>query len=260
MQTLILDLSPQKTTALPRGGLSVRDHPVFQALPPRVQTRIQSTGQLQRLAAGAGTALDAKSLHFVLSGVLGLFPDQNQVCVSIVAAGAVHGWDQALEPLGTFPAARPLLDCLVFTAPSCCVTETLGRDWLVRLVAFQAPQRLRFLEAEAACNARHSATERLAKWLVRLHDGGNGAPLRLTQADLGRILGVQRTSISTAASRLQSGGLVRFARGKARITNLTGLKSASCGCGAPCATTRSPLSKTFEDGSPWAPASRAAQA
>jgi CRP-like cAMP-binding protein len=75
-------------------------------------------------------------------------------------------------------------------------------------------------------------SERLAKWLLRLHHGGNSAPLRLTQAQLAAMLGVQRTSINAAASNLQTMGAVRFSRGKASILDADSLADLSCRCGA----------------------------
>ena len=67
---------------------------------------------------------------------------------------------------------------------------------------------------------------------ARLHHGGNGAPLRLKQAQLAAMLGVQRTSINAAASNLQAMGAVRFSRGKASILDAGSLSDLSCRCGA----------------------------
>ncbi len=74
-------------------------------------------------------------------------------------------------------------------------------------------------------------SERLAKWLLRLHHGGNGAPVRLNQARLAAMLGVQRTSINVAARSLQATGGVRFNRGKASILDVARLTASSCRCG-----------------------------
>ncbi|MGH7018746.1 MAG: Crp/Fnr family transcriptional regulator [Brevundimonas sp.] len=166
-----------------------------------------------------------------MTGLLGFFPDNKRICVSVIVAGAVHGWDQALDAGAPRATARALLDTLVFRVSAESVIAPLGREWLTRLVASQAPTRLHFLADEAACNASHLVTERLAKWLVRLHCGANGAALRLTQADFAAMLGVQRTSVNAAAGRLQEQKLVRFGRGKVEILNLEGLRQASCGCG-----------------------------
>jgi len=210
--------------------LDLGDHPVFQALPDRFQSTALARRRLTSLPAGQALEEDG-FLSFVLTGVLGLFPKSDGVCVATIVAGSVHGWDQALEPDGDRPPARALIDTTLCRVPADCVVEHLGRDWLTRLVARQSSGRLTGLAAEAVCNASHLVQERLAKWLVRLHCGANGAPLRLTQADFGAMLGVQRTSVNAAAGRLQAMGLVRFGRGKVQILDLAGLRAVSCGCG-----------------------------
>ncbi|WP_313001892.1 Crp/Fnr family transcriptional regulator [Brevundimonas sp.] len=238
-----------------RPGLDLGDHPVFQALPPQVQSRAQSQGVLMHIAAGQTLAEDGH-LTFVLSGVLGLFPNGGRICVAAVVAGSVHGWDQALHPECNRPEARALTDTLACRTPAASVIDGLGRDWLNRLVALQSSLRLMALAEEAACNGSHCVQERLAKWLVRLHCGANGAPLGLTQADFGAMLGVQRTSINAAAGRLQEKGLVKFGRGKVQILDLPGLRSASCGCGGgtPLPSTRpSPTAMRPAEPSSWAP-------
>src|SRR5437868_4434218 len=119
-----------------RSRLGLRDHPVFQALPPIAQSRAEAQGVLEPLAGGEEAAADG-SLYFVLAGVLGLFPDRDRVCVSAVVSGAVHGWDQALDPQAPRPVARALIETLVCRVPAQCILETMGRDWLTRLLARQ---------------------------------------------------------------------------------------------------------------------------
>lgn len=214
----------------PTQHLGIQDHPVFLALPPIAQQRALSSARLMVFGLGEDIP-DDDALYFVLTGVLGLFPSGQRICVSVVVAGSVHGWDQALDVGAPQSAARALIDTLVCRVPAECVLAPLGRDWLIRLVARQALPRLHSLAAEAACNASHMVIDRLAKWLVRLHCGANGAPLRLTQADFAAMLGVQRTSVNAAAARLQEQGLARFGRGRVQVVDLAGLRKASCGCG-----------------------------
>lgn len=215
---------------LHRPHLDLVDHPVFQALPRSIQSIAQARSRLMTIPAGQ-PLVETGFLSFVLAGVLGLFPHGDRICVATVVAGSVHGWDHALDPDADRPTARALIDTTFCRVPADCVVDGLGRDWLNRLVARQSSRRLSGLAAEAACNASHLVQERLAKWLVRLHCGANGAPLRLTQADFGAMLGVQRTSVNAAAGRLQSLGLVRFGRGRVQILDLAGLRAVSCGCG-----------------------------
>ena len=210
----------------------IGDHPVYGALPPDAQRRLIAEGTEVDLPGDARMPLDKDHLWFVISGVLGAFPPDSEVCVAPVVSGAVYGWDHALGFSGSGAQVRPLLDVRLFQVPAASAREALGYDWLARFVALQAVQRLTFLEQEAACNASHRVSERLAKWLLRLHHGGNGAPLRLNQARLAAMLGVQRTSINVAARSLQATGGVRFSRGKASILDVARLTAGSCRCGA----------------------------
>ena len=230
--------------------LGIEDHPVFQALPLAARQRIHQTGR-QKWVAAFDPALAEEELHFVLRGVVGLFPGADDICVSLVPAGAVHGWDRALWPASPGPLAVPVMDSLLFSTPAASILETLGRDWLTRLVMLQAQQRLRALAAEACCNASHAVLERLAKWLVRLHEGSVCRPLRITQAQLAQMMGVQRTSINAAAARLQTLGLVRFSRGRVHVLNAEGLRAVAC-CAVPAASIahrdaplRAPENKSF---------------
>ena len=241
-----------------RAHLVVQDHPVFQALPPNARSRIEATSRSQSLAAGEALP-DDDDLYFVLTGGLGLFPGSGGVCVAMTPAGAVHGWDHHLASGAPRARVRALIDTLVGRVPAEAVLESMGRDWLERLVARQAPSRLAGLAAEAACNASHLVPERLAKWIIRLHCGGNGAPLHLTQADFGAMLGVQRTSINAAAGRLQALDLVRFGRGKVQVLDLAGLRQAACGCGEPVQASpnlsrRSEQASLAPEPASWSPA------
>lgn len=212
--------------------LGIQDHPVFQALPPVAQQQALIGESLMVFSPGEAVPDDG-GLYFVLTGVIGLFPHAQRICVSAVVAGSVLGWDQALDVGARQLTARALIETLVCRVPAECVLAPLGRDWHVKLVARQALIQTNLLATEAACNASHLVTERLAKWLVRLYCGANGAPLRLTQADFAAMLGVQRTSVNAAALRLREQGLARFGRGVVQVVDLAGLRKTSCGCGEP---------------------------
>jgi len=223
---------PQSAPFHGRSRAHIADHPVYSALPPEAQRRLIAEGTEVDLPGDARLALDRDHLWFVISGVLGAFPPDSEVCVAPIVSGAVYGWDRALGFSGSCAQVRPLLDVRLFRVPADAAREALGYDWLARFVALQAVQRLTFLEQEAACNASHRVSERLAKWLLRLHHGGNGAPIRLNQARLAAMLGVQRSSINGAARSLQAMGGVRFSRGKASILDVARLTAGSCRCGA----------------------------
>jgi Crp-like helix-turn-helix domain len=50
--------------------------------------------------------------------------------------------------------------------------------------------------ASVACNGAHRLKERLARWLLTMHDRGDEDALLITQSLLAEILGVQRPTIT----------------------------------------------------------------
>ena len=85
-------------------------------------------------------------------------------------------------------------------------------------------------KATAACNAKHSISQRLCSWLLRVHDEVGDGELQITQEMLAKMLGVQRASVSMFASKLQEDGLVRYRRGRLQITDADGLEVNACEC------------------------------
>jgi DNA-binding transcriptional regulator YhcF (GntR family) len=57
-----------------------------------------------------------------------------------------------------------------------------------------------------------------------------GRDLPLTQEFLAQMMGVQRTSVSGVASRLQEEGLIDYHRGKVRIVSIDGVQRRACEC------------------------------
>jgi CRP-like cAMP-binding protein len=81
-----------------------------------------------------------------------------------------------------------------------------------------------------ACNALHSIEARLCRWLLMSSDGVGSDSLFLTQEFLSTMLGVRRSGVSEAASKLQSRGLIRYQRGQIEIVDRKSLETAACEC------------------------------
>jgi CRP-like cAMP-binding protein len=81
-----------------------------------------------------------------------------------------------------------------------------------------------------ACNRLHDVVRRCARWLLMTHDRVEGASFGLTQEFLGQMLGVGRQAVNEAARRLQSDGLIDYARGAITVRDRTGLEAAACEC------------------------------
>jgi CRP-like cAMP-binding protein len=85
-------------------------------------------------------------------------------------------------------------------------------------------------EQSVACNALHDPEQRLARWILQSHDRLNVRVLPLTQEYLAIMLGVQRTTVSAAASQLKDEGLIRYSRGQMEIVDRPRLERRSCEC------------------------------
>lgn len=82
----------------------------------------------------------------------------------------------------------------------------------------------------AVCNARHTVLERLACWLLMVHDRVGGENLKLTQEAIASRLGARRAGITVAAGMLQSIGTIEYRRGQMHIKDREGLEQAVCEC------------------------------
>ncbi|HEV7664906.1 MAG TPA: Crp/Fnr family transcriptional regulator [Chloroflexota bacterium] len=80
----------------------------------------------------------------------------------------------------------------------------------------------------SACNRMHDINQRLARWLLMVHDRVLGDELRLTHEFLSEMLGVRRPSVSVAAQTLHHAGLIDYRWGRIQILNRRGLEDAAC--------------------------------
>jgi CRP-like cAMP-binding protein len=82
----------------------------------------------------------------------------------------------------------------------------------------------------AACNGRHTAEKRLARWLLMCHDRVESDELGLTQEFISDMLGVRRAGVSSAAIGLQREGFIRYSRGHITILKREELAAFACEC------------------------------
>jgi CRP-like cAMP-binding protein len=82
----------------------------------------------------------------------------------------------------------------------------------------------------AACNAAHDLEERMCRWLLQTRDLLMSDTLPLTQEFLAVMLGVQRSSVTMIARKLQELGLIKYLRGHIHIEDLESLQDSSCEC------------------------------
>jgi CRP-like cAMP-binding protein len=76
-----------------------------------------------------------------------------------------------------------------------------------RYVLFQGMQAAQ----TAACNRLHDLNQRLARWLLMIHDRA-GPLFSVTQERLAELLGTGRPSITLAARKMQATELIKYTR------------------------------------------------
>lgn len=82
----------------------------------------------------------------------------------------------------------------------------------------------------AVCNRHHSLDQQLCRWLLLSLDRLHSNELVMTQELIANMLGVRREGVTEAALKLQTAGLIRYARGRISVLDRSGLESRTCEC------------------------------
>ena len=82
----------------------------------------------------------------------------------------------------------------------------------------------------AVCNRHHSLDQQLCRWLLLSLDRLQGDELVMTQELIANMLGVRREGVTEAALKLQEAELIRYARGRIKVLDRTGLEARTCEC------------------------------
>jgi CRP-like cAMP-binding protein len=171
---------------------------------------------------------------FPHSGIISLvlsLANGEKIEVAMIAHDSVFGASVALDgqialddAIVQLPGEASTLDAAHLRAAA-AQSESF-RTTLIRHAEFVFVQA----QQSAAYNASHALEARPARWLLRARNLSGSDSLYLTQEFLGQMLGVQRSSVSLVASALNTAGLIHYRRGRIEITNLGGLRNASCEC------------------------------
>lgn len=82
----------------------------------------------------------------------------------------------------------------------------------------------------AVCNAVHTVTPRLARWLLTIQDRTGRDEFHLTQDDLATTMSVRRTTVNASWQELGQLGGIRARRGLVRVVSREVLEHAACEC------------------------------
>jgi CRP-like cAMP-binding protein len=186
------------------------------------RTKLYNAGEVPRYA------------HFMASGIASVVSTMEDGATAEVGMIARDGLVQALHLMGDAPVP---MHCMVQVDGSALrMRFTEAREIFEhssefrRLVTRQVQHQALALGQIAACNRLHGADERLARWLLTVHDGIQNNTFRITQEFIADMLGARRTTVALAAGALQRTGLIEYQRGQMTILDRTKLEAAACEC------------------------------
>ena len=117
-----------------------------------------------------------------------------------------------------------------FRVSSRVIKEEFNRAPVQHLLLRYTQALITQMAQTAVCNRHHSLDQQLCRWLLLSLDRLEGNELVMTQELIANMLGVRREGVTGAAGILQKAGLIRYARGRIRVLNRSGLEHRCCEC------------------------------
>lgn len=101
---------------------------------------------------------------------------------------------------------------------------------LQRLLLRYTQALLAIISQSVACSQHHTVAQRLARWLLTMHDHAESNQFQMPQQSIAAMLGVRRVGVTEAAGKLQAARLITYRRASISILDEAGLKKKSCEC------------------------------
>ena len=101
---------------------------------------------------------------------------------------------------------------------------------LQRLLLRYTQALLAVISQSVGCSQHHTVAQRLARWLLTMHDYAESNEFEMSQEFIAAMLGVRRVGVTEAAGKLQAAGLINYSRARIRILDEAGLKRNTCEC------------------------------
>ena len=214
-------------------------HPnrILNSLPPSVFAAVQPHLKPEELVFGdiiAETGRPIERVYFPHSGVVSLVVEME---VGDMIETAMVGRDGAANATASLDGMISLHRGIIQVAGEGSsiapdALRTLTNEFEIFRALLIRHEQVVFAQAQqsAGCNASHTVEARMCKWLLRIRDLTGSDEMQLTQEFLAQMLGVRRTSVSLVANTLQQAGFISYRRGNIRITDIEGLRSATCEC------------------------------
>lgn len=86
------------------------------------------------------------------------------------------------------------------------------------------------ISQSVACCEHHSVEQRLARWVLTMHDYTQPHEFLMSHQNIAAMLGARRSGVSIAAAIFRKLGLISYRRGRIKVLDKPGLERKSCEC------------------------------
>ena len=210
---------------------------LLDSLPLATRRACLDAAETVELAAGEEIVVQgerSRSAFFPASAVCSLSmvlkSGDRAECATVGAEGMIGVSLIAAPPRSAFSAVVQVAG-LAYRLPLASVGELLQQHRALRdAVLAYTGFALNVVGRSVACNSYHSIVERLARWLLVLHDRAEREELELTHDMLSQVLAATRPRVSLAAAKLRSLRTIDYQRGLVRIVDRKRLEQVACEC------------------------------
>lgn len=210
---------------------------LLDSLPPATRRACLEAAEKVELRTGEEIVVQgerSRSAFFPASAVCSLTmvlkSGDKAECASVGAEGMIGISLIATPPRSAF-SATVRAPGLAYRLPLASLGGLLQQHRALRdAVLVYTGVALNVVGRSVACNSYHSIVERLARWLLVLHDRVEREELELTHDMLSQVLAATRPRVSLAAAKLRSLRTIDYRRGLIRIVDRKRLEQVACEC------------------------------
>lgn len=214
-----------------------RQNHLLAALAPAVQERLFPHLELAELPLRAlmyEAGRPMRHVYFPTDSIISmqyLMENGASTAISVVGNEGLLGMTLYLG--GESTPSRSLVQSAgyAYRLPRTRVKEEFDRHGDLMLLMLRYTQALITQVAQTAvCNRHHTIDQQLCRWLLLSMDRLSGSHLTMTQEFIANMLGVRRSGVTVAASRLEKLGVISYQRGLINVLDRAQLESLSCEC------------------------------
>lgn len=174
-----------------------------------------------------------RHIYFPLSGVVVLTASLESgasACIGLLGRDGFLGLSAFLGTGRTTEEAIVQIPGEAVRVPADAAAELLQRAAVANVLHVYTQARFVETSQSAICNRFHGLRERMARWLLSVHDRVSGDDLPVTQEVIAAIVGSRRAGVTIALGSLQDSDVIRLSRGRVSVLHRARLEAAACEC------------------------------